>query len=113
MVLGMHTQPGPASAPERPAAGPALHEGRLLLEDPERLLEPRDLCLAAGLPLLVRLRLGDAPVLELLVVVQDGAEFSVRRLPVGSHLGDGLVQRGELLRLVLHILLLHSLGYLV
>merc|ERR1719424_1106850 len=76
-----------AHAPE-----PALHEGRILLEDPERLLEARDLRLTPAHPLLVRLGLRDAAVLELPVVLQDGAELGARRLAVAGELPDGLVQ---------------------
>merc|ERR1719272_1774501 len=86
------------------APAPALHEGRLLLEDPERLLETRDLGLAPAHPLLIGLWLRDAAVLELRVVLQHGAELRARRLAVAGEFSDGLVQGQGLRRLVFYVL---------
>merc|ERR1719253_2170384 len=90
------------------AAALALHERGLALEDGERLLEALDLRLAARLALLVGLRLGDAAVLDLRVVLVHGVELGLRLLAVARDLRDGL-----LLGLVLHVLLLGGLDDLV
>merc|ERR1719272_2767330 len=91
------------------APAPALHEGRLLLEDPERLLEARDLGLAPAHPLLIRLWLRDAAVLELRVVLHHGAELGVRRVAVAGVLPDGLVQSRGLGSLVFYVLVFQRL----
>merc|ERR550537_1491150 len=109
-VAPCRTASGP---PEDPRAGPTLHQGRLALEDRARLLEPRDLRLAAPLPLLVGLWLRDAPVLDLRVVVEDAGELLAGGVLVGGVLGDGLVEALELLCLVLHVLLLQGPCHLV
>merc|ERR1719373_35787 len=96
------------------AAAMLLQEGgRLLLEDGERLLEALDLCGAAALPLLVGPRLRDAALLDLGVVLQNGRELRVRRLAIAAVVRHCLVQALELLRHVLHVLILQGLGYLV
>ena len=60
-------------APERALA--ALHESSLALEDREGLLEAVHLGLTTSLAILIRLRLGDATLLDLAIVIQDGGEF--------------------------------------
>merc|ERR1719253_2240408 len=95
------------------AAALALHEGGLALEDGERLLEALDLCLAARLALLVGLRLGDAAVLDLRVVLVHGVELGLGLLAVAGDLRNGLLLGLVLLGLVLHVLLLGGLDDLV
>ena len=85
----------------------------LNLEDGERLLEALDLRLAARLALLVGLRLGDAAVLDLRVVLVHGVELGLRLLAVAGDLRDGLLLGLVLLGLVLHVLLLGGLDDLV
>merc|ERR1719373_1057438 len=75
------------------AAAVLLQEGgSLLLEDGECLLEALDLRGAAALALLVGLRLRDAALLDLGVVLQDRAELRVRGLALAAVLRHGLVQ---------------------
>merc|ERR1719263_610227 len=83
----------PLSLPRHQQAPATALKERLALQDRERLLEPGDLRLPAPLPLLVRLWLRDAAVLDLLIVLKDGAELRRRRVFVGRELSDLLVQR--------------------
>merc|ERR1719161_534107 len=96
------------SPPENARARALLHQGRLALEYCERLFEASDLGLTPLLPLLIRLRLGDAALLDLLVILEDARELLAGEVLVGGVLADGLVERLELLRLVLHVLLLQG-----
>merc|ERR1719265_1075095 len=95
------------------AALAALHEGGLVLEDGQGILEASDLRLSTTLALLVSLRLGNAAVLKLGVVLHNSGEFRILGVAVGGKLRNLLVQAGELLRLVLNILLVHCLLELV
>merc|ERR1719375_744738 len=76
--------------------------GTLLLEDGQRLLQARDLLLAALLALLVRLRLRHALGLQLLPVLEDRPELRLR----GAEVRLGLLQVRLGLLLVL-VLVLH------
>eukprot|EP00429_Kryptoperidinium_foliaceum_P088402 CAMPEP_0176201040 /NCGR_PEP_ID=MMETSP0121_2-20121125/9364_1 /TAXON_ID=160619 /ORGANISM="Kryptoperidinium foliaceum, Strain CCMP 1326" /LENGTH=67 /DNA_ID=CAMNT_0017539911 /DNA_START=94 /DNA_END=294 /DNA_ORIENTATION=+ len=62
------------------ATAAALHEGGLLCQDLQRLLQALDLGLAARLPLLVGLRLCDAALFDLPVVLEHRRELRVRGL---------------------------------
>merc|ERR1719277_655507 len=55
----------------------ALYERRLILEDGQGLLQALDLRLAPGLAVLVGLRLGNAAVLDLVEVLEDGGQLSM------------------------------------
>merc|ERR1719373_1312856 len=86
------------------AAAVLLQEGgRLLLEDGECLLETLNLRSAAALALLVGLRLRDAALLDLGVVLQNRAELCVCRIALAAVIRHGLVRARELLRHVLHV----------
>merc|ERR1719221_2479514 len=98
-LLTLHSEEACGEAPL-----PALREGRLAVKDRKRLLEALDLRLALTLTLLVRLRLRNAPLLDLPIVLHDGAQLRVCRVAVRRELADSLVQTHELLRLVLYIL---------
>merc|ERR1719443_1686169 len=112
-----YTRTGPAR-PARSAGrlsmliAPPLNEGGAL-QDRQGFLEASNLCLAPLLALRVRLGLGDATVLDLVIVLEDGAELRRCRVPVTRELRNLLVERFELLRLVLHVLLLQRRRYLV
>merc|ERR1719203_1507955 len=92
---------------------PTLHEGGLVLEGGKRLLEPSNFSLTASLALLISLRLRDAPVLDLRVVLHHCSEFRTRGLLVSCELANFLVEILEVLCLVLHVLILQSFGLLV
>merc|ERR1719329_2041855 len=95
--------------------GGQLHQrfSGLLVEDLESLLEASNLGFTAGLSLFVGLWLGNALLLNLLEVLQDCRELGLNTLLVGAELGDGLVEAGGLLGLVLDICLLGGLLNLV
>merc|ERR1711933_349518 len=95
-------------APEVASTALALHEGRLVLEHRQRLLQALDLSIPAPLPLLVGLGLRDAPLLDLGVVLKHSGKLCVLGLTITGHVCDALVRGLELLRLVLHILVLHG-----
>merc|ERR1719356_2131645 len=98
----------------RAMMGAALDEDcGLVLEDLESLLEARELRLAAALPLLVGLRLGDAHLLDLRQRLQDGIELRSDTRAVRAQLRRSLVEVRRLLGLVLHVLLLRVLVDLV
>merc|ERR1719230_1794241 len=94
-------------------AAALLDEGSLILQDGQSLLEPGNFCLAASLPVLVGLRLGNALVLNLLEVLVDCSELGLNVLLVGGQFGVGLLQASCLLGLVLDVLLLSGLLDLV
>merc|ERR1719230_965886 len=94
-------------------AAALLDEGSLILQDGQSLLEPGNFCLAASLPVLVSLWLGNALVLDLLEVLVDRGELGLHVLLVGGQFGIGLVQASCLLGLVLDVLLLSGLLDLV
>merc|ERR1719362_47884 len=64
----------------------------LCVEDVECLLQAFDLRLSPRLTLLIRLRLCNAALLDLTVVLHDGAEFRVCRIAISRKLADCLVQ---------------------
>merc|ERR1719456_1830333 len=82
-------------------AAALLDEGSLVLQDSQSLLEPGNFCLAASLPVLVGLWLGNALVLNFLEVLVDCGELGLNILLVGGQFGVGLVQASCLLGLVL------------
>merc|ERR1719281_1806143 len=94
-----------ALPPQRPDRR-SLEEYCLALQNLEGRLETRDLLLAALLPLLVCLGLRDARLLDLLQILQHCGQLLLHAREVRGELRDRLVQTGELLRLVLHVLLL-------
>merc|ERR1719171_2536630 len=83
-------QASPVARAAKPAPI-ALHETcrGLAFQNFEGLLQPSDLGLPAATPLLVRFRLRDAAVLELGEVLEDGGEFGLFGLLVGSQVRDG------------------------
>merc|ERR1719401_1703917 len=113
-------QPSPPSClgprveePASAAMGLALHEGSLVLQCGQSLLEPCDLGLSPRLALLVGLWLRDTPVLDLPVILEHRGKLSVGSVAVGRELGGGLIQRLGLRHFVFHILLLAGLRDLV
>merc|ERR1719313_344341 len=70
----------------------ALHESSFVFKDAEGLLQASNLCLAAGLALLVCLRLSNAPLFDLSIVVHDGGKLVVGGLSVRGKLRNLLVQ---------------------
>merc|ERR1740138_913475 len=84
-----------AAAPLRPRLDEA--GGGLVAQDAEGLLESGDLRLAAGLPLLVGLRFGDAALLDLAVVLQHGSKLGGGSVLVAGELRDGFIQTLEFL----------------
>merc|ERR1719296_482398 len=104
----------PCCEEEATGAPPStLHECRLALEDRERVLQAFDLCCTAPAALLISLGLGDAPLLDFGIVLQNGTELCVRGLSVTRHLTDALVERRGGLRLILYVLVLERLRYCV
>merc|ERR1719150_3555986 len=91
----------------------SLGQGSLIFQDGESLLQTINLCSTSTLALLVRLWLGDASILDLAVVLQDGAQLGVFRLSVSRELGDTLVKTLELLRRVFDVLFFGSTGHFV
>merc|ERR1719316_1858200 len=116
-----HTAAGPAlpavgRGNRSRAAAADLEEGlrrRLLLEDLERLLEARNLRLAALLPLLVGLGLRNADGLELLPVLLDGIELLLGAADVLLQTLEERLRFLLVLRLVLDLRLLRLRGDLV
>merc|ERR1719456_1458275 len=90
-------------------AAALLDEGSLIFQDGQSLLEPGNFCLAASLPVLASLWLGNALVLNFLEVLVDCSELGLDVFLVRSQFGVGLVQAGCLLGLVLDVLLLSGL----
>merc|ERR1719159_53693 len=90
----------------QPDLGTALQEG-LALQDGQGLLEAYNLSLTTFLPLLITFRLGNAPVLYFLVIVENCIELSLQAIAVTSVLRNRLVKGGILFGLVLYVLL-HS-----
>merc|ERR1719189_1795947 len=72
----------------------ALNKRSLVLENGQCLLQALDLSVAPPFPFLVRLRLGDATLLELAIKIKDSAQLSVRRLAV-----RGILRHSAVLRL--------------
>merc|ERR1719439_19262 len=85
----------------------------LALEDGKRLLQPGDLGLTTFLPLLVGLRLRDTLLLKLLQILQHRIQLRLRTVTIRRRLRNELLERGLLLALVLHVLLLRGLRDLV
>merc|ERR1719313_1199813 len=94
---------------------PRLDQRRrgLALEDGKRLLQPGDLGLTTLLPLLVGLRLRDTLLLKLLQILQHRIQLRLRPVTIRRRLRNELLERGLLLALVLHVLLLRGLRDLV
>merc|ERR1719476_787297 len=82
-----------------------LGKGSLTLKDNKRLLEASDLGLALCLTGLVSLGLGNAPILDLCIVLIDSIELRLSGLQVRRHLGNVFVEPNKLLRLILHVLI--------
>merc|ERR1740115_677057 len=91
----------------------ALHEGSLILEDGQSLLETCDLGCTACLALFVRLRLGNATLLELAIIVQNCGELRAGCVPITTELTDALIQALVLLGFIFGVLRLHSHAQLV
>mmetsp|Transcript_65142 Transcript_65142/g.201695 ORF Transcript_65142/g.201695 Transcript_65142/m.201695 type:complete len:371 (-) Transcript_65142:140-1252(-) len=92
---------------------PELHEGRLLLQSLEGLLEASNLRLAPLLPLLVGRGLCHTAALQPPVVLRDGCELGIKAVFVRGKLRDRLLQRLDLLALVRDVLVLGRRGDLV
>merc|ERR1719188_1343250 len=94
---------GPPSGGQRPLAQGAVlarlqeRRGGLVAQDREGLLQSLYLRLATGLALLVRLRLGDAALVHLGVVLQHRRQLLVGGRAVSGKFVDVLVQSLELL----------------
>merc|ERR1740130_2346134 len=84
-----------------------LYESSLRLEDLQSLFETLDLFFTAGFPLFIALRLGDASIFDLRVVVENGRELGVCGVPVSRELADAFIQALELFGLVDDVLRLH------
>merc|ERR1712151_612887 len=89
----------------------ALYKGRLILEDGQCFLQSLDLCLAPSLARGISLRLGNAPILDLAVVIHDCSVLCVSGVEIPGVLGHSVVLSLRLLRLVLHILILGGFGH--
>merc|ERR1719161_164379 len=90
----------------------ALRESRLFIEDLQCILQALNFGLASRFALLVGLWLGDAPLFDFRIVLQNSCEFGVGSVPVCRIFCNLLVKSSGLLRLVLGILLLCCLGNL-
>merc|ERR1719253_1752034 len=88
----------------------SLHQGSLFLQDRQRLLQPRNLCCTPLLAGGISLRLGNAAVLDLCIILIHCAELCVGGLAVCRVFGCSLVLRLGLLGLVLDRLILSGLG---
>merc|ERR1719316_1969412 len=96
------------------AHAPVLNlKERLTFKYFQRLLQPGDLLLAPGLPLLVALLLWGAHLLELCHVLVDRGELRLHTLLVLRELAELFLEGRNLLVLVLHVLILCYLGELV
>merc|ERR1740130_1819356 len=91
----------------------ALDKRGLTLEDLERILQARDLGLAARFAGLISLWLGDATLVDLGEILEHRLELSAGSITVGRKLADVLVQASGFLSLVLHVLILGRRGDLV
>merc|ERR1740130_2354759 len=91
----------------------ALDKRGLTLEDLERILQARDLGLAARFAGLISLWLGDATLVDLGEILEHRLELSAGTITVGRKLADVLVQANGFLSLVLHVLTLGRRGDLV
>merc|ERR1719150_3471404 len=58
----------------------SLHKGRLIFKDGQRLFEAGNLLIPSGLAGCVRLRLRDAPLLDLGIVLKHGCKFCAHGL---------------------------------
>merc|ERR1719217_1094764 len=96
-----------------PSAGLLLRQCRFALERGERLLQASNLRLSLLLRIFVVHWLRNAPLLQLRKVLFDGAKLRGGSLAIRGELGDRLVERSELLRLVLDVLILLRPAYLV
>merc|ERR1740133_31979 len=91
----------------------ALDKCGLTVEDLERILQARDLGLAARFAGLISLWLGDATLVDLAEILEHCLELSAGTITVGRKLADVLVQANGFLSLVLHVLTLGRRGDLV
>merc|ERR1719329_1345165 len=94
---------------EQPSLPVELQERALAPQQVHSLFQTLNLGVTASLPLFIRLRFRNAPLLELPDEVHHGVELGARRIKVPRLIGDGLIRRLELLRLERYILLLAGL----
>merc|ERR1719199_123539 len=108
----MHSlRTGPhASCSGVPRDAALLQECSFALENRQSILQACDLCLSPLLPLLISLGLGNALILNLLIVLEHCIKLGLNAVTITSELCNSFVESGELLRLVLDILLLRGLG---
>mmetsp|Transcript_41149 Transcript_41149/g.92949 ORF Transcript_41149/g.92949 Transcript_41149/m.92949 type:complete len:317 (-) Transcript_41149:573-1523(-) len=93
--------------------GLQAQECRFVLQYIQCLLQTLNLLLATTLALLIRLRLGNAPLLDAAVVVQDPIQLRLLAVPVGLQLLQSLLSLLQLFGLVLQGSLLLRLRHLV
>merc|ERR1712222_162801 len=87
----------------------SLNESGFILQDGQCLFEASDLCLAPPRSLSISLRLRNAAILDLAVIIEHCTQLSTRCLTVSGVLGHSGILRFSLLCAVLDILVFQRL----